>query len=238
MSRTTPTRHTTTYAYDPAGRSGPLTSASWPASHPGHEATGPRTYHGTTITRAGGIRYEPDALGRVTLRQKTRLSRKPDTWRYEWDAEDRLTCVITPGGTRWHYLYDPLGLRTAKQRLVSDGETVLEEVRFTWDGTTLCEQTTVSQDVPRDIREFGVKAQGAGPQLMGPSIPKPFDNSGKNGAYRLPELDSQGNPIRYTEWGTVQSADNPKWGGERIVTGSAYYTPTHYQTYIVMETGR
>jgi guanyl-specific ribonuclease Sa len=39
----------------------------------------------------------------------------------------------------------------------------------------------------------------------------------------------------------VQSIDNPNWGGERVVTGndgSAYYTPTHYQTYIVMDTGR
>jgi len=46
---------------------------------------------------------------------------------------------------------------------------------------------------------------------MGPSIPRPFENSGANGAYRLPKFDSQGNPIRYTEWGTVQSVDNPKW---------------------------
>ncbi|MGX4688717.1 putative T7SS-secreted protein [Streptomyces sp. JNUCC 63] len=136
------------YAYDTAGNQ---TSASWPASHPGHEATGPRTYHGTTITRAGGVRYEHDALGRVILRQKTRLSRKPDTWHYSWDAEDRLTSVITPDGTRWRYRYDPLGRRTAKQRLASDGETVAEEVRFTWDGTTLCEQTTVSQDTPNPV---------------------------------------------------------------------------------------
>ncbi|GGV83755.1 putative T7SS-secreted protein [Streptomyces massasporeus] len=396
------------YAYDASGNQ---ISASWPASHPGQEATGARTYHGTSLTRAGDVRYEHDAHGRVTLRQRTRLSRKPDTWRYEWDAEDRLTSVITPDGTRWRYRYDPLGRRTAKQRLASDGETVIEEVRFTWDGTTLCEQITASQDIAhhvaltwdhrgltpiaqteriltadarqeeidrrffaiatdlvgaptelvdesgdiawrtrstlwgttawsrdsstytplrfpgqyydpetglhynyfrhydpetgrytapdplgltpapnpvtyvdnphtgadplglspnyqvgqtlgdtsklsgwiptkvpaeseavlRDIREFGVEAQGAGPQLMGPSIPKPFENSGKGGAYKLPEFDSQGNSIRYTEWGTVQSIDNPKWGGERVVTGSdgsAYYTPTHYQTYIVMETGR
>ncbi|MFI2506887.1 putative T7SS-secreted protein [Streptomyces sp. NPDC018972] len=396
------------YAYDASGNQ---TSASWPASHPGHEATGPRTYKGTFLTRAGGVRYEYDALGRVTLRQKTRLSRKPETWRYEWDTEGRLTSVITPDGTRWRYRYDPLGRRTGKQRLAFDGETVIEEIRFTWDGAILCEQVTVSQAVPRpvaltwdhrgptplaqteriltanarqeeidcrffaiatdligtptelidetgeiawrtrttlwgttawtrsstaytplrfpgqyhdpetglhynyfrhydpetgrytspdplglapapnpvayvhnphtyadplglspnyqagqtlgdtsklngwiptkvpaeseavlrDIREFGVEAQGAGPQLMGPSVPKPFENSGKGGAYKLPEFDSQGNPIRYREWGTVQSIDNPKWGGERIVTGSdgsAYYTPTHYQTYIVMETGR
>ncbi|MGI5195186.1 putative T7SS-secreted protein [Streptomyces sp. CA-288835] len=399
---------TETYAYDEAGNQ---TSAAWPSDHPGQEATGPRTYEGTRITRAGNVRYEHDALGRIVLRQKTRLSRKPDTWRYEWDAEDRLTSVTTPEGTRWRYTYDPLGRRTAKLRLAADGETVLERVDFTWDGTTLCEQTTTSTELPnpvtltwdhqglrpiaqteritaaeapqeeidsrffaivtdlvgtpselvdeqgeiawrtrstlwgttawardstaytplrfpgqyydpetglhynyfrhydpeaaryvsadplglapapnpttyvynphtwadplglspnyqvgqtlgdtsklqgwipsqvpaesravlQDIREFGVEAQGAGPQHMGPSLPRPFENSGKGGGYRLPEFDSSGNPVRYTEWGTVQSAQNPNWGGERIVTGSdgsAYYTPTHYQTYIVMETGR
>ncbi|MEU2135062.1 putative T7SS-secreted protein [Streptomyces sp. NPDC018352] len=126
------------YAYDAAGNQ---TTASWPGTQPGHDATGPRSYTGTSLTRAGNVRFEHDALGRVTLRQRTRLSRKPDTWRYEWDAEDRLAAVITPDGTRWRYRYDPLGRRTAKQRLADDGETVAEEVRFSWDGTTLCEQT-------------------------------------------------------------------------------------------------
>ncbi|MFB7215928.1 RHS repeat-associated core domain-containing protein [Streptomyces sp. NPDC056255] len=126
------------YAYDAAGNQ---TTASWPGTQPGHDATGPRSYTGTSLTRAGNVRFEHDALGRVTLRQRTRLSRKPDTWRYEWDAEDRLAAVVTPDGTRWRYRYDPLGRRTAKQRLADDGETVAEEVRFSWDGTTLCEQT-------------------------------------------------------------------------------------------------
>ncbi|MFV0133929.1 putative T7SS-secreted protein [Streptomyces sp. HMX87] len=139
---------TETYAYDAAGNQ---TSASWPSSHPGAEAAGERTYTGTRITRAGRVRYEHDALGRITLRQKTRVSRKPDTWRYEWDAEDRLTSVTTPDGTRWHYTYDPLGRRTAKLRLAEDGETVVERVTFTWDGTTLCEQTTTSPDLPHPV---------------------------------------------------------------------------------------
>ncbi|MEW2161208.1 putative T7SS-secreted protein [Streptomyces sp. NPDC007189] len=136
------------YAYDEAGNQ---TQASWPSDHPGSEATGPRTYVGTRITRAGNVRYEHDALGRITLRQKTRLSRKPDTWHYEWDAEDRLTSVTTPDGTRWRYTYDPLGRRTAKLRMAADGETVLERVDFTWDGTTLCEQTTTSSDLPNPV---------------------------------------------------------------------------------------
>ncbi|MDN3292618.1 RHS repeat-associated core domain-containing protein [Streptomyces ficellus] len=136
------------YAYDTAGNQ---TSASWPDSHPGREATGPRTYRGTTLTRAGSVRYEHDARGRITLRQKTRLSRKPDTWRYTWDTEDHLKEVITPDGTRWRYTYDPLGRRTSKQRLADDGLTVVEEIRFTWDGSTLCEQTTVSAELPRPV---------------------------------------------------------------------------------------
>ncbi|MFF8974816.1 RHS repeat-associated core domain-containing protein, partial [Streptomyces sp. NPDC014995] len=136
------------YAYDAAGNQ---TEASWPASHPGNEATGPRTYTGTAVTRAGTVRFEHDALGRVTLRQKTRLSRKPDTWRYEWDAENRLTSVVTPDGTRWRYRYDPLGRRTAKQRLADNGGRVAEEIRFAWDGTTLCEQTVHTPDLPHVV---------------------------------------------------------------------------------------
>ncbi|MGX1132823.1 RHS repeat-associated protein [Streptomyces glaucescens] len=139
---------TETYAYDAAGNQ---TSASWPTSHPGAEAVGDREYTGTRINRAGRVRYEHDELGRVTLRQKPRLSLKPATWRYEWDTEDRLTSVTTPDGTRWRYTYDPLGRRTAKLRLAEDGETVVERVLFTWDGTTLCEQTTTSPDLPHPV---------------------------------------------------------------------------------------
>lgn len=137
-----------TYAYDAAGNQA---SATWPATRPGHEATGERAYSGTRITRAGGVRYEHDALGRTILRQKTRLSRKPDTWRYAWDAEDRLTQVTTPDGTVWRYCYDPLGRRTAKLRMEADGATVAERVTFTWDGTILCEQTTHASELPNPV---------------------------------------------------------------------------------------
>ncbi|WP_432171716.1 RHS repeat-associated core domain-containing protein [Streptomyces sp. 1222.5] len=136
------------YAYDEAGNQ---TDANWPAHHAGREATGARAYSGTRITAAGNVRYEHDAIGRVTLRQKTRLSRKPDTWRYEWDAEDRLTAVVTPDGTRWHYLYDPLDRRTAKVRLTRDGASVVERIDFTWDGATLVEQTTMSSELPNVV---------------------------------------------------------------------------------------
>ncbi|MCX4970203.1 DUF6531 domain-containing protein [Streptomyces sp. NBC_00654] len=132
---------TESYAYDEMGSQ---TEAHWPTSHPGREARGSRTYSGTTITRAGDVHYKHDALGRITLRQKTRLSRKPDTWQYEWDTEDRLTSVTTPDGTLWQYAYDPLGRRLSKQKLAADNESILERTAFAWDGTTLCEQSTLS----------------------------------------------------------------------------------------------
>ncbi|MER5929828.1 putative T7SS-secreted protein [Streptomyces sp. NPDC002054] len=126
------------YAYDAAGNQ---LSASWPTKHPGADAQGTREYAGTRITRAGSVRYEHDALGRTTLRQKTRLSRKPETWLYEWNAEDQLSGVTTPDGTVWRYIHDPLGRRIAKHRLSPSGE-IAETTHFTWDGTTLCEETT------------------------------------------------------------------------------------------------
>ncbi|MFJ8195411.1 RHS repeat-associated core domain-containing protein [Streptomyces sp. NPDC096152] len=133
------------YAYDDVGNQ---TEAVWPEVHPNREAIGVRTYSGSRVKRAGSIRYEYDGLGRTVVRQKVRLSRKPDTWRFSWDAEDRLTSVTTPDGTRWRYLYDPLGRRIAKQRLRGDGESAVEEVRFVWDGNTLCEQTSTLEESP------------------------------------------------------------------------------------------
>ncbi|MFE3770749.1 RHS repeat domain-containing protein [Streptomyces sp. NPDC059122] len=126
------------YAYDAAGNQ---TAAQWP-DHAGRTAArGERTYSGTRLLTAGRIQYAYDGAGRTLRRQKTRLSRKADTWRYEWDAEDRLIACSTPDGTVWNYTYDPLGRRTAKRRLAADGSAA-EETVFTWDGTRLAEQTT------------------------------------------------------------------------------------------------
>ncbi|WP_189302316.1 putative T7SS-secreted protein [Streptomyces albospinus] len=132
-----------TYAYDEAGNQ---THATWPDRHPNPSARGERSYEGTRITRAGRIRYEHDELGRVTLRQKTRVSRKPDSWHYTWNAEDRLTSVVTPDGTTWCYLYDPFARRIAKKRLAVDGQRVAEFTHFTWDETILIEQSAHSAE--------------------------------------------------------------------------------------------
>ena len=106
------------YTYDAAGNQ---TGARWPDQARHTESRGERVYEGTRLLGAGGVRYEYDVAGRIVLRQKQRLSRKPDTWRYAWDAEDRLVSCTTPDGTVWHYTYDPFGRRTAKHRMDATG---------------------------------------------------------------------------------------------------------------------
>ncbi|MEU8185564.1 DUF6531 domain-containing protein, partial [Micromonospora sp. NPDC049047] len=124
------------YAYDDAGN---VADATWPGADDAVAARGEREYSGTLIRRAGDLRYEHDAAGRVTLRQLTQRSTKPLTWRYTWDSEDRLVAVTTPDGTRWHYRYDALGRRVSKQRLDADG-AVAEQIDLAWDGPRLIEQ--------------------------------------------------------------------------------------------------
>ncbi|GAA2215236.1 hypothetical protein GCM10009850_107030 [Nonomuraea monospora] len=137
-----------TYTYNTAGQ---ITDATWPTPNPGDprahpdsrnphantDSQGPRAYTGTMIRQAGRTRYEYDRQGRTILRQRKGASAKPRTWHYTWDADDHLTTVTTPDGTRWRYLYDPLGRRIAKQR--ADGA---HRTDFSWDGFTLAEQST------------------------------------------------------------------------------------------------
>ncbi|MDA3648849.1 DUF6531 domain-containing protein [Saccharopolyspora indica] len=132
------------YAYDAAGNP---TSSNITGSLSNDEIDGEREFTGTLVRRAGRTVYEHDGQGRVVRQTRRTLSGQEKTWRYVWNADDRLTDVTTPDGTKWHYCYDPLGRRIAKQRLGEDG-TPVEETRFFWDGTSLAEQATKSPDAP------------------------------------------------------------------------------------------
>ena len=129
------------YAYDAHGNQThgawpPLTAAEGSSDQP---AIGERSHAGTRIQAAGRVAYRHDDAGRLIERRIKRLSRKPDIWRYTWDAEDRLTACITPDGTRWTYAYDPLGRRIAKQRHAPD-DSIAQTTYFAWDGTRLAEE--------------------------------------------------------------------------------------------------
>ncbi|ALO91332.1 hypothetical protein SHL15_0118 [Streptomyces hygroscopicus subsp. limoneus] len=85
-----------TYTYDASGN---VLTAQWPQC----AATRPHAANGTTPAPAccapdtsTTATTPPDASSNAS---KKRLSRKPDVWRYTWDAEDRLTSCVIPDAT-------------------------------------------------------------------------------------------------------------------------------------------
>ncbi|HEY0807685.1 MAG TPA: RHS repeat-associated core domain-containing protein, partial [Pseudonocardiaceae bacterium] len=117
------------YGYDVTGN---ITDARWPGADP---LAGRREYAGTMLATAGATSYMHDAQGRMVRRSGPGSG----SWEFGWSAEDRMTSVTTPDGQRWRYRYDALGRRIAKQRL-GPGDTVAEQVDFTWDGPNLAEE--------------------------------------------------------------------------------------------------
>ena len=123
------------YAYDSSGN---ITEGWWgPDGGDEAEVQGPRSYSGTLLQRAGSVTYDHDAQGRVVMRRRKRLSAKPLTTHYTWDAHDSLVEVTTSDGSRWQYSYDALGRRIAK---LSHSAKGIRKVDFTWDGDLLVER--------------------------------------------------------------------------------------------------
>ncbi|WP_432845515.1 DUF6531 domain-containing protein [Amycolatopsis sp. CA-161197] len=147
-----------TLTVDRAGRVRAVVGQGWQESYayhqtgviaqaqtPGAPTAGPREYRGTLLTAAGAVRYAHDPEGRTTLRGAGPASPQ---WQFRWNAESRLTSVLTPQGEHWRYRYDALGRRVAKQRLTPDGR-VAEQVQFAWDGDTLAEQVRTGAGQPQ-----------------------------------------------------------------------------------------
>ncbi|MFB8401006.1 putative T7SS-secreted protein [Streptomyces sp. NPDC055912] len=215
------------YAYDSVGNQ---TEASWPITHARQDSAGQRSYNGTQIHRAGNTRYEHDAQGRIVLRQKTRLSRKPDTWRYSWDAEDRLTSVVTPDGSVWRYQYDALGRRTSKQLLADDNRTVIEQVSFVWDDTTLCEQTTTAATLPHPVTltwdHDGLHPLAQTERILTPDAPDKLIDE----RFFAIVTDLIGTPSELIdESGEIAwNMRSTLWGTTTWAAGSAAYTPLRF----------
>jgi RHS repeat-associated protein len=131
------------YGYDPTNN---ITTATTAATTPaavatescgGDEHSATCRYSGTLLLDDGRSRYTYDKCGRLTHTVTKRLGRKPDVWRYQWDAHDRLRAVTTPNGHTWTYGYDTANRRTHKTNTTTGHTTT-----FTWLGNQLLEQTT------------------------------------------------------------------------------------------------
>ncbi|KGM25692.1 hypothetical protein KS18_25110, partial [Photorhabdus luminescens] len=68
------------------------------------------------VIQHGACAYRYDENGRRTEKTEQRRGYRPRTWRYRWDAHDRLTGFISPEGVRWRYGYDAFGRRISKRK--------------------------------------------------------------------------------------------------------------------------
>lgn len=128
---------TETYAYNSVGDLTHATverhgAAATPAAKMAPE-TQTNVLRGSRLVAARGTAYEYDRQGRVVRRTRRTLSGKRRTWEYWWDSQGRLVEVFLPDGGAWSYEYDPIGRRFLKQHRDEAG-TVLDTVRFAWDG--------------------------------------------------------------------------------------------------------
>lgn len=81
------------------------------------------------------VTLEHDANGRVTQRTVSRNGFRPQTWLFEWNAQDQMVRADCPNGAVWRYKYDPFGRRISK-------ECKHTTVRFIWDGHVIAREIT------------------------------------------------------------------------------------------------
>ena len=117
------------WRWDAAGN--PLESTELPVRH-------------NRVTQLNGIRWRYDIHGRTTEKAGARMR-----WRYRYDAEHRLTEVISEPKdrnrpqTQVSFRYDPLGRRiskTCRRTLNGQAQGKAVTTRFVWDGFRLLQE--------------------------------------------------------------------------------------------------
>ncbi|OOE77138.1 DUF6531 domain-containing protein [Salinivibrio sp. ML290] len=93
------------------------------------------------VLETGRFRYRYDACGRVIEKTENKAGYRPQVTRFSWNADDRLTHIELPNGTRYRYRYDPFGRRIAKECAHSDTQT-----HYLWDGAHIVQQQQATAD--------------------------------------------------------------------------------------------
>ncbi|SHO59238.1 RHS repeat-associated core domain-containing protein [Vibrio quintilis] len=93
------------------------------------------------VVETGRFKYVYDECGRVTLKTEAKDGFRPQTTRFIWNDEDRLTHIELPDGRRYRYRYDPFGRRIAKEC-----ERTQQQTHYLWDGNTVVQQSKITAD--------------------------------------------------------------------------------------------
>ena len=151
------------------------------------------------------VTLEHDACGRVVRRTVTRKGFRPQTWVFEWNAQDQLIAADGPQG-RWRYGYDPFGRRIFKE---SGGR---REV-FLWDGDVLARSDDIDWfHEPDSFRPMARRQAGALFHIVNDHLGTPKEMFSEGGALAW--------SVDHDTWGTVRHV------GSRPVERGDYWVET------------
>ena len=207
------------YVYDSSGK---LAGDASTVGLGGAPVIAPRSYNGMRVTRVGAVTCAHDQQGRVVTRTRKRLSRRPETWQFRYDTDDRMV-EATTAGQRWTYTYDPFGRRIGKQQHDPAGH-IVQQTQFSWDGDRLVEQTHTAGGLPAVVTTWDYLPGSWTPMSQ-------YVHGGEVDAqFYAIVSDLVGTPTdlvtadgRQVAW---TNADATIWGAPRPTTGNA--SPTHH----------
>ncbi|AGT10003.1 RHS repeat-associated core domain-containing protein [Paracoccus aminophilus] len=73
------------------------------------------------VRQRGKISYRHDAAGRVVEKRLDEPGFRPKIWRMGWNGQGQLVRLETPEGAVWRYIYDAVGRRVQRLKLMAGG---------------------------------------------------------------------------------------------------------------------
>ncbi|SEW44176.1 RHS repeat-associated core domain-containing protein [Cognatiyoonia koreensis] len=164
------------------------------------------------------VTLEHDACGRVVQRTVARNGFRPQTWRFDWNAQDQMVRAHCPDGDVWSYAYDPFGRRISKACKHT-------KVTFIWDGDVIAREIIETHGGVQSVDWF-----------FEPGSFRPLARL-ENGDLAFVINDHLGTPKEVVggEGGLRWSADHDTWGALRtkqvaasaqVETGDYWVEPT------------
>jgi RHS repeat-associated protein len=127
----------------------------------------------------------------------------------------------------------PVDYRDGKFRQVLPTKTEAAALLGAAVAITIVQRSALSVDAEKALSE--IESGADRPNVRNPNS---FENDGRGGSEVLPTTDSEGNPIRYTEYTVNPREPGQALDGKRFVIGddgSIYYTEDHFEHFHKLE---
>ena len=107
------------------------------------------------VRQRGHVHYTHDDAGRVIEKRIEEPGFRPRIWRMGWNAQGHLVRLETPQGAVWRYVYDALGRRIQRLKVVSGGREDADSPGFIpagqgrayqWEGTRIVAEAPLGPD--------------------------------------------------------------------------------------------